>query len=218
VFRPDLEWIAMPKAEFNYYALHYLNLWVSKDRRWCEALAGTDDSEKLAALARAAAFYRIARNLPTDYDVGKGLQRYEPVLKIIDALNPTDFQDERLVPSIKKVRKKISAKYGHRDVLSLTTKFLWLKMKSPIIIYDSRARRALRAAAGDIQEYYWRWQREFTRREQEVRQACTSLQKVHEYTENPEIATRQYIAKTAAQPWFRERVFDVYLWHLGMDA
>ena len=102
-----------------------------------------------------------------------------------------------------------------RDVLSATTKFLWLKMKSPIIIYDSRARKALGAALGEIDEYYSRWREKFKGCEQQIRDACTSLQKVHEYTENPEVATPQYIAKTAAHPWFRERVFDVYLWSLG---
>jgi hypothetical protein len=205
----------MPKAEFKYHALHYLNLWVSQDRTCCEALAGTDDSEKLRALAKAAAFYRIARNLRTRYDTGKRLPRYRPVLKIIDALNPADFRGENLLPSIEKVRDKIKAQYGRRDVLSATTKFLWLKMKSPIIIYDSRARKALGAASGEIDEYYSRWREKFEGCEPQIRDACTSLQKVHEYTENPEIATPQYIAKTAAHPWFRERVFDVYLWSLG---
>jgi hypothetical protein len=71
----------MPKAEFKYHALRYLNLWVSQDRTCCEALAGTDDSEKLRALAKAAAFYRIARNLRTRYDTGKQLPRYCPVLR-----------------------------------------------------------------------------------------------------------------------------------------
>ena len=49
----------MPKAEFKYHALRYLNLWVSQDRACCEALAGTDDSEKLRALAKAARFTEL---------------------------------------------------------------------------------------------------------------------------------------------------------------
>ena len=205
----------MPKDEFKYYALHYLNLRVSQDKPCCEALAGRDDSKKLSTLADAAVSYSIARTLPTRYDKGKGLPRHGPVLKIIDAENRADFRGENLLPSIKKVRKKISAKYGGHGGLSLTTKFLWLKMKSPIIIYDSRARKALHAAPGDIDEYYGRWHEEFKLREQQIRDTCTSLQKVHEYTENPEIATPQHISKIAAQRWFRERVLDVYLWHLG---
>ncbi|MGB7849154.1 MAG: hypothetical protein WBL63_26310 [Candidatus Acidiferrum sp.] len=205
----------MPKNEFKYYALHYLNLWVAQDKPCCEALDGSDDSKKLAALADAAVFYRIARNLPTRHDEGKGLQRYGPVLKIIDTLNPADFGGENLLPPIKKVRDEISHQYGGDDILSLTTKFLWLKMKSPIIIYDRLARVALDVAPRKIEEYYGQWREKFNGFDQQIREACVSLRDVHEYVENPEIATPQYIATTAAQQWFRERVFDVYLWRIG---
>jgi len=208
----------MPTAGFKYCALHYLNQWISRDLTFCNALAGRDTEKKLKTLADAAAFYKIARNLPKKYEEAEGSQRYGPVLKIIESLNPANFQGEGLLPSIKKVRDEISGQYGGRDVLSLTTKFLWLKMKSPIIIYDSQARAALRAAPGEIDEYYSLWHEKFSGHEQQIRDACASLQDVHEYTENPAIATRQYIAETAVQPWFRERVFDAYLWHLGRDG
>ena len=208
----------MPKVGFKYCALRYLNQWISNDRVCCEALAGTDDSKKLRTLAAAAVFYRIARNLPTSYDKGKGLPRYGPALKIIDSLNPEDFQGEKLLPSIKNVREKISAQYGGREVLSLTTKFLWLKIKSPVIIYDSQARKAVGVAPGNIDEYYSRWREQFIEHGQQIKDACASLQQVHEYTESPEKVTLQYIEETAAHSWFMERVFDVYLWHLGLDA
>jgi hypothetical protein len=202
----------MPKAGFKYYALHYLDLWVSQDKPCCDALDGADESKKLDTLKKAAVSYSIARTLPTRYDKRK---RYGPVLKIIEAQNLVDFRGARLLPSIKKVKKKISRKYGGHGGLSATTKFLWLKMKSPIIIYDGRARKALYVRSGSIEEYYRRWREQFKPREQEIRDACASLHKVHEYTKNPEIATPQHIAKVAAKRWFRERVFDVYLWDQG---
>jgi hypothetical protein len=49
------------------------------------------------------------------------------------------------------VKEKISDQYKGHGGLSLTPKFLWLKMKSPIIIFNSRAREALHAAPGDIE-------------------------------------------------------------------
>jgi hypothetical protein len=211
----------MPENEFKYYALHYLNLWVSQDKPWCKALAGTDDSDKLGALRKAAGFYSIARNLPKKFDTGN---RLGPVLEIIDAQSPADFQDPKLLRSIEKVRKNISARYGGRDVLSATTKFLWLKMQSPIIIYDSQARKALsklgsvKHRIARIDEYYDRWRKEFKPREQEIRDACASLQNIYEYAENPEAALDECRGKTIEQSWFRERVFDVYLWRRGLDA
>jgi hypothetical protein len=202
-------------AHFKYYALHYLDLWISQDRECCDALAGSDKKEKLRTLADAAVSYSIARNLRTKYDEGRGLPRLGPILKIIGTVHRADFKGDKFLPSVMKVRDKISAQYGRRNILSATTKFLWLKVKSPIIIYDGRARRALEVRSGEFEEYCRKWRERFEDHEQQIRRACETLPKVHEYTKQPEIATSKYIAKIAARPWFRERVLDVYLWHLG---
>jgi hypothetical protein len=204
----------MPRVNFNYFALHYLNLWLSKDRNFCEALQGHDEAGKLKALADAAAFYKVARNLPKAHDVGEGILRYKPVLDVIDALDPSTFQEPRLIRSIEHVRSQISERYRGRGVTSLTTKFLWLKMKSPIIIYDRRARRALRTEPDDLEEYYSRWRKEFNLSCDEINAACASLPTVHVYSA-PDAPTRQSVEGIASQPWFKERVFDVYLWSLG---
>ncbi|HXM51165.1 MAG TPA: hypothetical protein VN956_25190 [Pyrinomonadaceae bacterium] len=200
---------------FNYWALHYLNLWLSRDRRFCEALEGHDEAAKLQALSEAATFYKVARNLPKAFDIEKKFPRYKPVLDVIDALNPSMFQGSRLIPSIEQVRSHISERYGDLGVTSLTTEFLWLKMKSPIIIYDSRARKALGMKADSLRAYYEKWRERFDSSCNEINAACASLPKVHQYSEDPELATPRYIERIASQPWFRERVFDVYLWTKG---
>jgi hypothetical protein len=112
----------MPQVNFNYFALHYLNLWLTKDRKWCEALEGNDEAAKLRALTEAATFYKVARNLRKVHDVGSGILRYKPVLDIIDVLDPITFQGVRLIPSIEAIRSRISKSYGNRGVTSLTTK------------------------------------------------------------------------------------------------
>jgi len=89
----------MPQANFNYFALHYLNLWLTKDRKWCEALEGHDEAAKLRALTEAASFYKVARNLRKVHDVGNGILRYKPVLDVIDVLDPITFQGMQLIPS-----------------------------------------------------------------------------------------------------------------------
>jgi len=83
----------MPRVNFNYFALHYLNLWLSKDRKFCEGLEGDDEAAKLSALAEEAAFYKVARNLPKVHDVENKILRYKPVLDAIDALDPITFQE-----------------------------------------------------------------------------------------------------------------------------
>lgn len=218
----------MPNNQFKFYALHYLNnVWASHDRPCCEALGGSTEQKKLKTLASAAVFYSIARNLPTGFEEREKLPRYGSVLAIIDTLQRKDFLGEKLLPAIKRVSGEISAKYGGQGVLSATTKFLWLKMKNPIIIFDGRAREGLRivsdrqsrgalrgAPDAIIDEYYGLWREEFKVHEEEIGDACATLEKMHEYAD-PKIGTGLDIAKIAAEPWFRERVFDVYLWDRG---
>jgi hypothetical protein len=48
---------------FEYCSLNYLNQWLSKDKGYCETLAGNDEDKKLSELKKAATFYKIARNL-----------------------------------------------------------------------------------------------------------------------------------------------------------
>ena len=204
----------MPRVNFNYFALHYLNLWLTKDCKWCEALAGENEEKKLVALAEAAVHYSVARNLPKAFDVEKGIPRYKPVLDAIDNLDPITFQGDLLIPSIVEVKSQISGTYGGPDLISLTTKFLWLKMKSPVVIYDGRAMKALGAKPKNIEDYYSRWQKLFASFGNEISVACALLHKVPEYSA-PHAATPQYIEGIASQPWFKERVFDVYLWDLG---
>ncbi len=87
-------------------------------------------------------------------------------------------------------------------------------MKSPIIIYDRRARKALRTKPDDLGEYYSRWREEFNLSYDEIAAACALLSRVHEYSA-PDAPSPQDVEKIASQPWFKERVFDVYLWSKG---
>ena len=151
----------MARVRFKYCALYYLNQWLSKDSVYCQALANDDRTAKLRALSNAAGFYGIARNLRERHDVGRGLPRYGPVLEIIDAQSARSFEGAGLVPSVIRVSEEISAVYGDRKVLSLTTKFLWLKLKKPIIVYDRRARLALGTPLDNFEDYCTQWRATF---------------------------------------------------------
>jgi hypothetical protein len=65
-----------------------------------------------------------------------GLSRMQPVLRVLDAVLYETVAEDQLITSVDRVREEISQKHGDRDVLSLTNKFLWLKYRYPVIIYD----------------------------------------------------------------------------------
>lgn len=204
----------MIEHTFEFCSLQYLNHWFMHDKNYCKKLSSDDKNEKLKVLKSAGAFYKVARNLPTEFEVKAKSRRYEPVLEIIDTLTQEQFIDNPCT-KIKEIAGAISDKYGERNVLSLTTKFLWLKIKSPILIYDSQARIAVGANKNDIEDFYIKWHQEFNKYKTQIAQVCSKLSLLHLYVVDQNIGTAEYISKISSNPWFHERVFDIYLWNKG---
>ncbi len=200
------------KIVFEPYAFEYLSIWEKHDRDCYKILSGNaNEKEKLEALKKAALFYRVARNLPVKYDNNL---RYGHVLDILENIKTSDFKDTP-IDKIIEIESRISQKYGNRSVLSLTTKFLWLKIKQPIIIYDSQARKAIGTKDGKLKEYYDKWRNDFHLVEDEIKKACDRLENLHLYLPNQREGLKKDIKKISNESWFHERVFDIYLWNSG---
>jgi hypothetical protein len=189
-----------------------LNQWLEHDRSYCDAFDGGSRTSQLEHLERAGGFYRVSRNAPLQYDEGKELKRFEPIVEIFETLI---FDSSQPVNFVNKVASSISEQYGGRNVLSLTTKFLWLKYKSPIVIFDSQARKALRVSSGDYGVYYAKWQSEFEKHIPQIQLISSALPKHHRYAVDQQQGTPEYISTVCNEQWFHERVFDNYLWQAG---
>ena len=72
------------KHSWEYFSLHYLDMWLRHDRLYHESLNNGTRDEKLISIKKAATYYKVARNLPKAYDEDIGRARYEPILRIID--------------------------------------------------------------------------------------------------------------------------------------
>jgi len=202
----------MAKVTFDYAALYYLNWWLKYDRCFCEAFEGTDKEEQRQTLVKAAAVYRVARNLRIEND-GKQ-PRLNRACEIIVKRNRSQFEGGSLVAGIEKVRDELCAVYKRKELLSLTTKFLWLRFKKPIIIYDRNARQALGTRMGDVSEFYCVWNREYARHRAEIGAVCSAHAELSRYSVDPAIKSPD-VASIVHTDWFQERVFDVWLWHDG---
>jgi hypothetical protein len=203
------------KHSWEYLSLHYLDMWLKHDRRYHESMNNGTHEEKLVVIKEAATYYKVARNLPKEFDEDIGYARHEPILKILDKARTTDFSGDA-INSIANVQNKISRAYGGRNVLSVTTKLLWLKIRDPIIIYDSQARKALNTGENDLTGFYQAWRAKYCECREAIATVCAKLNRVAKYSCDQTIATPKYVQDISAQPWFQERVFDVYLWHEGL--
>jgi hypothetical protein len=210
---------SVPQIAFHFQALHYLNQWLRKERAYVCDLAKPDQVTRLTALKKAAATFRVARNLRDEHRVGEGEHKYEPVLAAIDRLGREKFEGENLVAAVQFVEREISKSFGERNVLSLTTKMLWLKFQSPIIIYDGNAVRALKLKAkpNDLASFYGRWRDEYRLHTAQIDEACEALPLAHTYCYDQQF-TQQEIRNLASEQWFKERVFDIHLWRAGEKA
>jgi hypothetical protein len=202
---------------FEYCSLHYLNQWLTHDKDYCKVLSTGSNEEKLSVLKKAGSFYKIARNLPTKYDVKKSIPRYQPVLEILDAVDKTQFQCD-LINKILEIEREISKNHGRRNVLSLTTKFLWLKVQKPIIIYDSKARISIGTKHGDLEQYYVEWTKSFKKHKENIKEVCAQLSELNLYAIDQAAGTKKYIKDISSKVWFHERVYDIYLWHNSNNA
>lgn len=202
------------KHSWEYFSLHYLEMWLRHDRIYHESLNNGTREERLISIKKAATYYKVARNIPKKHDEDIGRARYEPILNVLDKAIAADFSCDT-VKAISKVQKKISKAYGDRGVLSITTKLLWLKIRDPIIIYDSQARKALNTEDGDLSGFYEAWRTKYSAHSEDIATVCAKLSSVSKYSCDQIIATPAYVQTISAQPWFQERVFDVYLWHEG---
>lgn len=205
----------MAAPSLKYAALATLNLWLLTDSSVHKELNDGTDREKLAAIARGANRWGFEHELQSIHDEGAGLVRFQPALDLIDGLRLQDFEDEPTT-TIAKTARLLSLRYGNGNVVSATTKLLWMKFRSPIIIYDSKAGLAL--GANLLRKFYDQWHARYAVHRAEILDSCNALQDVLDYVSDPGIASADFVRDLAAENWFQQRVFGNYLTNIGRSA
>ena len=102
------------------------------------------------------------------------------------------------------------------EILSLMTKIMWLKFRRPIIIYDKNCRSALgfRSVPG-LTQYYDRWLFQYKLFKDDIRMACDALPEQRQFAIDGSTVSKETVERIVSAEWFRQRVFDMYLWHGG---
>ncbi len=125
---------------FDFSALHYLDQWMASDRHFHNGLNSINRDDRLAWLRLMASGYGVVRNLRREHDVGG---RLELVLDITEKSEYQHITLDNRVEIIESVTDEIEKHY-HARILSFVTKALWMKHRTPIVIYDSKVREALK--------------------------------------------------------------------------
>jgi hypothetical protein len=201
-------------TNFKYYAINYLDDWCESDRGFVEGICASENhDQRLACLWKAANYYKVARTLPVIPEkrrLGRALESIDAVADSITADNV-----DAIVWELEKTFQSVYGKYA----LSAASKFLWIRHRSPVVIYDGQAYQTLKRlgpkfAAGSYKTYRRQWVRHFAEHIDAIQKACAGLHRVKDFSLAHDMPDSE-LAALAAERWFHERVFDKFLWRTG---
>lgn len=209
-------------------ALSYANQWFTTDKALIRGLVDTDSNEVNAAvLGDLAAKYMVARGFKNDKDnPHSSNQRW---IKAAFHLKASVLIDEPVEVKVRTLAIDLGRvapvqNTTGANLLSAATKFLWFAGKHKVRILDRRAVEALGRLRGrrgklgsDYALYDEVWQEQFDKHQAVLVQAVAELPGQLDWSLIP---SQEHTEANAIfkQPWFIDRVFDKYLWTLGVSA
>lgn len=197
-------------APIEFCALKYLYQWQSTERDLYRQIKNDPTQEDLR---KALSYFRVARNFP-------GLNAENNSTPALSALfRIRARQNLSAIEKVIALADDFECEYKSFN-LSAASKLLWLSSRRPFLILDSRAVTALtkrfgqRFDARNYAEYYGSWRTEYSKHESKICEAVERLPKVRNLMPDWPLSDKQLL-DLVTNPWFKERVFDTYLWEIG---
>ena len=200
-------------ANFHYAAYSYLDEWMSKDREFHSVL-GFEEADKIGhdkgskTLVDVATYYRVIRTLKVQSEPVR-LQAAYKALSTIKKPSP-----QEVVGTVCDFATELKNTGYGGVALSAASKFLWMRFRDPIKIYDSLTAAYLADGRGfdykTYESFYDAWQSNYQPNEEEIRAACEELINIKKFTLAAEIEDKE-LAEWTGSKWFLERVFDHYM-------
>jgi len=202
---------AMPGFEFC--AFRFLEQWQDEEYALFNAISSTPTDKDIR---KALSYFQVSRTF-------EGLKEPAKVALILKSLVQVRT-DQSLAASEDKVNKltELLLPEFNQNNLSAASKLLWLSYRDPYVIYDSRAVRALTRDFGyrfqdrDYAAYSRSWRQEYAIRQTSIEAAVKELPKGRIFMRSYPFSDDALLAM-AKEPWFLERVFDIFLWEVGAD-
>jgi len=200
----------MKLPTFEFCALRYLLLWSQKEARIHEQMK---DSPEVSDLREALSHFGIARNFRNISEDKIARTAIDTLLKVSGDNSPSAEQ------KVIKLARRFEAKFNKFN-LSAASKLLWLRHRSPFLIFDDRAFRSLKRLSQEpfkkqeYLKYVSAWRSTYDQNQNAIKQAVTHLPDALPFVRDW-YQSKEEIASLASQDWFQERIFDIYLWELG---
>lgn len=197
---------------FNYFSLLYLNDWKLWDEPFSYGILSENQEDSRQTLCKAAKYYKIMRNFENIQESEGRLAAARSML--LDVQGP--ITAENICNHVNSLAANFRDTYG-RNAVSAASKLLWLIFKSPVIIFDSRAAKWLYDAkyletkTADYNSYRIAWLNAFQESEHDLENACNKLVHAKSFSLASDMNDNNF-KNLVTERWFRERVFDKYIW------
>jgi hypothetical protein len=195
---------------YEYCAYRYLELWERAEKPLYRAISGVHSA---AQIKDALKYYKVARNF-------KGLKEDSVAENISKKLLEIDECKGSYLDKVGKLAESFKVSCGQYN-LSAASKLLWLRNRSPYLIYDSRAVTALNRLGNKLKNadytlYCEAWLREYEKQRDEISAAARGLVALPRKYTAAFTLTDDELIEIVHSKWFIERVFDIYLWEIGV--
>jgi hypothetical protein len=198
--------------DFHYAAHCYLEKWMRMDCGFNQVL-GFENALKVPphegtkCLVEVATYYKVIRTLRVIEE--------EPRLKAAyDALQTTRLPKEGNVAEVVEACAGCLCDAYGVNALSAASKFLWMRFRSPVVIYDSIVSKWLCANGtyrrDGYSNYRKTWLYEYLKHEEQIRKVCAELIHIKKFTLARHTSDEK-LTEWATSRWFRERVFDHFI-------
>lgn len=207
-------------------ALSYANQWFMTDRKFMKELR-KNGSQAIDALVLGdlAAKYMVARGFKTELDNPLSRsQRWVTAAAHLGAAVQSAEQAAVKVPTLAIELGKVAPVKSATgsNLLSAATKFLWFAGEHEVRILDKRAVDALGRLrgvrgklGGDYEQYAAAWKDQLDAHEGVLAEALVDLPRQLAWTCIPSEVHAEAKA-VFKELWFADRIFDKYLWTLGV--
>lgn len=209
-------------TNFKFFALAYLGDWWQYDERFVTGLR-PQRTFRRECLVDAGTYYQVIRSFSKKWDAS---QRLDNALNELDAvlssvnnvITPANVH-QTVTDLARRLGSIYKKKNKPQNLVSAASKFLWICRRTPVVIYDDRAKTCLtrmNATPGTTYKNYWdAWQLEFPKYHTRIQSACLALSQSGIKNFAPNGPAKKRLNPVVRKRWFHERVFDKFLWWNG---
>jgi hypothetical protein len=192
------------EPSFEYCAFKFLEQWLESEESLFSVISVCPTPE---SIREALQYFGVSRNFA-------GVSETEKQKRILQSLLDS-INDEALLQPCEKVdalADRFRQEFNQRN-LSAASKLLWLSKRDPFVIYDSRAVDALGEGYGNYSAFSRAWRTQYKLHKSSIEEAVMKLPEASVFLRTR--PSQSKLLQIIGETWFRERVFDIYLWERG---